>query len=108
MDLARERLFSSPQQLAKQPPAKLVEPGVVPAVHAEPVSAATGSVSNPVQAQSTPAISDSNVPLRGPITAQAHDGTTLHTAGSFDPKVDVPRQTDPGPLPMPRLNMLQP
>jgi hypothetical protein len=51
MDLARERLFSSPQQLAKQPPAKLVAPGVVPAVHAEPVSAAPGTVPNPAQSQ---------------------------------------------------------
>ena len=40
MDLARERTFTSPQQLAKQPPAELVDHGVVPAVHQEPVSAA--------------------------------------------------------------------
>ncbi len=40
MDLARERTFTSPQQLAKQPPAELPDHGVVPAVHQEPVSAA--------------------------------------------------------------------
>jgi hypothetical protein len=108
MDLARERLFSSPQQLAKQPPTELVEPGVVPAVHAEPLSTAARTASNPVQPQSTPPNSDSTNHPRGPITAQTHNGATSHTAGSFEPAADFPRPTNPVPLPMPQFNVPQP
>jgi hypothetical protein len=39
MDLARERVFTPPQQLAKKSPPERADSGVVPAVHEEPVSA---------------------------------------------------------------------
>jgi hypothetical protein len=108
MDLARERLFASPHQLAKQPPAELVEPGVVPAVHAEPIPAANGTTSNPVQTQSTPAIANTTDYPGGTLSAQANDGTTLHTAVSLEPKANFPLPAAPISLPMPRLSSPQP
>ena len=119
MDLARERTFTSPQQLAKQPPAELVDHGVVPAVHQEPVSAAPAPATSappaanapasiPLQGQLPKSVDDSRNQTRGALTAQVHDSTISHATGALYPTTNVPHPVGQIPLPMPRLNSPQP
>lgn len=117
MDLARERTFASPKQLAKQPPAEKLDRGVVPAVHEEPVSAtpaptaiaptAATPSSNPVRVQLPSATNDSTS-QSGELNAQVYDGAISRRTSSLDSRDVFPRRVDPIPLPMPRLNSPQP
>jgi hypothetical protein len=68
VDLARERTFNSPQQLAKKSPA-VADGGVVPAVHEE-TAAPMASVAEPSALPASTGASE-------PVTAQVYEGTPM-------------------------------
>jgi hypothetical protein len=119
-DLARERTFTTPQQLARRnDPTQRVDRDVVRAVHQEPSSGANTPA--PVSSESTPAQSASaaveSAELRqllpddvsqaqaagSGFSAQVHESKISRTSGSLLPSA-FPRPVDPVPLPQPRLN----
>jgi hypothetical protein len=112
-DLARERTYTAPQQLAKQQPVKMVDQGVVPAVHEEAVSEAAEPTSAPATTESfradpvrvplPPAILENGNPTRGVVSVQVYNSTFSRAVGALDPQVTFPRPVDPIPLPEPRI-----